>query len=65
MLIFIIYCRYSIVLIHGDHLHANDTTWEPCVKKVYDFTSAILFSIETQHTIGYGLRVPTNKCPEV
>lgn len=49
-------------------LHGDDDLLpghEPCVKDVRDFTSAILFSIETQHTIGYGLRVPTNKCPEV
>lgn len=60
-----VWCRYAIVIIHEDHLHANDTSWEPCIKNVYDFTSAILFSIETQATIGYGLRVPDNKCSEV
>ena len=29
---------------------------------MHDFTSAILFSIETQHTIGYGSRYTTEEC---
>lgn len=36
----------------------------PCVVGVIDFTSALLFSIETQHTIGYGVRAVTTNCPE-
>ena len=38
--------------------------WKPCVEEVYDFTTALLFSIETQHTIGYGGRMTTPNCPE-
>lgn len=53
----------AVARLHGDH--NLESGQEPCIKDVRDFTSAILFSIETQHTIGYGLRVPTNKCPEV
>lgn len=30
---------------------------------VHDFTSALLYSVETQHTIGYGLRYITEECP--
>lgn len=30
----------------------------------YSFTSCFLFSIETQHTIGYGVRTTTEECPE-
>uniref|UniRef100_T1KQ80 Inward rectifier potassium channel C-terminal domain-containing protein n=1 Tax=Tetranychus urticae TaxID=32264 RepID=T1KQ80_TETUR len=37
---------------------------KPCVQGVDSFTSAFLFSIETQHTIGYGSRLPTTECPE-
>lgn len=31
---------------------------------IQSFTSAFLFSIETQHTIGYGVRTTTEECPE-
>jgi len=34
----------------------------PCVYGVHDFTSALLYSVETQHTIGYGLRHITEEC---
>lgn len=34
----------------------------PCVHGVHDFTSALLYSVETQHTIGYGLRYITEEC---
>lgn len=35
----------------------------PCVHGIHDFTSALLYSVETQHTIGYGLRHITEECP--
>ena len=35
-----------------------------CVDNVADFSSAFLFSVETQHTIGYGSRQTTEECPE-
>lgn len=34
-----------------------------CLDGVYNFPSAVLFSIETQHTIGYGTRSVTPECP--
>lgn len=34
----------------------------PCVHGIHDFTSAFLYSVETQHTIGYGLRYITEEC---
>lgn len=34
------------------------------VAEVTSFASAFLFSIETQHTIGYGGRATTEECPE-
>ena len=34
----------------------------PCVDGVDSFTTALLFSIETQHTIGYGSRAVTDRC---
>ena len=33
-----------------------------CVEGVDGFTTALLFSIETQHTIGYGSRAVTDRC---
>jgi len=35
---------------------------ESCVEGVHGFTTALLFSIETQHTIGYGSRAVTDQC---
>lgn len=38
--------------------------WKPCVGNIHGFASTFLFSIETQHTIGYGYRYTTEECPE-
>ena len=35
--------------------HHNQNYCAPCIENVHDFTSALLFSIETQHTIGFAL----------
>ena len=47
---------FSIAYSHGDTVrHADDDDdWQPCVSNVHDFPTALLFSIETQTTIGYG-----------
>lgn len=61
---------WLIAFTHGDleedHLPPmqETTNWKPCVFNIYDFTSCFLFSIETQHTIGYGARTTTEECPE-
>ncbi|XP_067672691.1 G protein-activated inward rectifier potassium channel 3-like [Haliotis asinina] len=55
---------WLVCFSHGDLDHVGDTNWKPCVKEIYSFTSALLFSIETQHTIGYGSRHTTEQCPE-
>lgn len=56
---------YVIAVAHGDHLHPpGEDDWKPCVDNVHDFVTALLFSIETQHTIGYGFRCMTPRCPE-
>lgn len=52
----------GIAVYHNDHLYVNNDTWRPCVDNVYDFKTALLFSIETQHTIGYGYRVIQSEC---
>jgi potassium inwardly-rectifying channel subfamily J len=40
----------------------SKTEREMCVTEVHNFLSALLFSIETQHTIGYGSRYITTEC---
>ena len=58
---------YLISYIHGDLLPENlnsNSTHKPCIQGVESFAGAILFSIETQQTIGYGVRYTTEKCPE-
>ena len=46
---------WLITYVRGDNV---------CVENVYSFTSAFLFSLETQTTIGYGGRQITPACPE-
>ncbi|CAO1407033.1 unnamed protein product, partial [Diamesa serratosioi] len=61
---------WLIAFTHGDlefsHLPDNqaESGWRPCVYNILSFTSCFLFSIETQHTIGYGVRTTTEECPE-
>jgi len=55
---------YIIVYVHGDLDPENlkDENHVVCVDNIKDFTSCFLFSLETQHTIGYGGRVTTEQC---
>ncbi|CAH0563757.1 unnamed protein product [Brassicogethes aeneus] len=58
---------WLIAFTHGDlepEHQLADSTWSPCVLNIHGFTSCFLFSIETQHTIGYGVRTTTEECPE-
>ena len=48
----------------GDLGPAPSAEHVSCVDNVADFSSAFLFSVETQHTIGYGSRQTTEECPE-
>ncbi|XP_050308815.1 ATP-sensitive inward rectifier potassium channel 11-like [Anthonomus grandis grandis] len=52
--------------LHEDHLPLRqaETGWTPCILNIHGFHSAFLYSLETQHTTGYGLRVITEECPE-
>nr|CAI5819344.1 unnamed protein product [Callosobruchus analis] len=58
---------WLIAYAHGDlsmeRLNGTEPV-EPCISNIHGFTSCFLFSIETQHTIGYGGRVTTEECPE-
>ncbi len=53
---------WLMMYFHEDHIHIDDDNWKPCIANVYDFTTALLFSIETQHTIGYGARMAESHC---
>uniref|UniRef100_A0A182VVV5 Inward rectifier potassium channel C-terminal domain-containing protein n=1 Tax=Anopheles minimus TaxID=112268 RepID=A0A182VVV5_9DIPT len=61
---------WLISYTHGDfeedHLppFQVDNNWTPCISNIYSFTSCFLFSLETQHTIGYGSRAMEEECPE-
>lgn len=68
---------YLIAYAHGDidyfdQMKRADNAEEfeaksnhtPCVTEIQTFLSAFLFSLETQHTIGYGHRYVTEECPE-
>jgi potassium inwardly-rectifying channel subfamily J len=61
---------WLIAFTHGDfepdHLpnKQDESGWKPCMYQIYNFASCFLFSIETQHTIGYGSRSTTEECPE-
>ncbi|XP_072282469.1 G protein-activated inward rectifier potassium channel 4-like [Pyxicephalus adspersus] len=44
--------------------HIGDPEWKPCIDNVDSFLSALLFSVESQRTIGYGTRMVTAYCPE-
>ena len=55
---------YFISMAHGDFENRDNSEWTPCILEVYDFASCFLFSLETQHTIGYGTRQTTTECPD-
>jgi len=54
---------YLVVLSNGDLATSVDDDHVFCVDNIKSFTSCFLFSLETQHTIGYGTRAPTEQCP--
>jgi len=59
---------YLICLLHGDLLEENlprsGSEWTPCILETDGFAACFLFSLETQHTIGYGTRQTTTECPD-
>jgi potassium inwardly-rectifying channel subfamily J len=52
--------------VHGDfsnnRSNVTDDSYIPCVVGVTSFSGALLYSIETQQTIGYGTRAVTQQC---
>ncbi|XP_056398395.1 ATP-sensitive inward rectifier potassium channel 11-like [Hyla sarda] len=53
---------WLIAFAHGD-LDPKRSSSIPCVTNIQSFTSAFLFSIEVQVTIGFGGRMVTEQCP--
>jgi len=45
---------FTIPVGYGDIHHDIDSDRKMCIQRVNDFATALLFSIETQSTIGYG-----------
>ena len=64
---------WVICYVHGDFQPENLRKYKsegvegytPCILEVFDFASAFLFSLETQHTIGYGSRQTTTECVDL
>ncbi|XP_025201239.1 G protein-activated inward rectifier potassium channel 3-like isoform X1 [Melanaphis sacchari] len=57
---------YLIAFTHGDLSPENidNPVWSPCVINMKTFMASFLFSVETQHTTGYGYRMVTEECHE-
>ncbi|XP_053608107.1 G protein-activated inward rectifier potassium channel 3-like isoform X4 [Plodia interpunctella] len=57
---------WLIIFTHGDLSPQTNpnVTFTPCLNNVNTFTGCFLFSVETQHTIGYGSRTTNEECPE-
>lgn len=61
---------WLICFAHGDfeasHLPESqeENNFKPCIYDMRNFASAVLFSMEAQHTVGYGIKAPTDECPE-
>ncbi|KAF7641609.1 hypothetical protein LDENG_00276320, partial [Lucifuga dentata] len=50
--------------LHSDVAHVHDPEWQPCYENADSFLSALLLSLESQRTIGYGSRMVTANCLE-
>lgn len=53
---------WLVAFAHGD-LDQKGADFVPCVTDIHSFSSAFLFSIEVQVTIGFGGRMVTEECP--
>ncbi|KAL4223247.1 inward rectifier potassium channel [Mactra antiquata] len=53
---------YVFAYTHGDLKNYGDPKWVPCIHHMRNFADALLFSIETQTTIGFGTTWPDANC---
>lgn len=53
---------YIMAYTHGDFEHYGKQGFDPCIHNMRNFADAILFSIETQTTIGFGTVWPDAEC---
>lgn len=56
-------CIWYLVLLFHNDLEHHDGPWPVCIENVKSFSAAILFSIETQSTLGFGTRIISVECP--
>ncbi|XP_030361084.1 G protein-activated inward rectifier potassium channel 4-like [Strigops habroptila] len=50
--------------VRGDVGNRGDPEWPACIENIDGFVAALLFSVESQRTIGYGSRMVTANCTE-
>ncbi|XP_055309880.1 inward rectifier potassium channel irk-1-like, partial [Sitodiplosis mosellana] len=57
---------WLIAYTHNDlpGMRPVNKTFIPCVAELKSVTTTFLFSVETQYTIGYGVRYVTDQCPD-
>lgn len=55
---------YMLIARDNDDVSETNPSQTPCLMGIYGFAGYFLFSLETQHTIGYGSRFITSNCPE-
>ncbi|KAL3990753.1 Inward rectifier potassium channel family protein [Acanthocheilonema viteae] len=58
----VIFALIYYLIVLPDQLLTRKQENEQCIANVYDLKTAFLFSLETQHTIGYGFRYVTDAC---
>lgn len=55
---------YMLIANDNNDVSKINPSATPCLVGIQAFAGYFLFSVETQHTIGYGSRYLTSNCPE-
>lgn len=56
--------RGDVSVYYEDKMNNVTSNHTACVQNVYSYTTAFLFFIETETSVGYGGRAITEHCPE-